>query len=98
MIEIFNYRKIDKGAVLASFSIRLKKWNDFCIHGITHFGKDNTAWISFPSNKVEKEGETKYYPYCGFSDKDLNASFKGEILRALNAYEHKNHKQEDLPF
>lgn len=86
MIEIFNYRPIGKGSMVGSFSIRVKKWKDFCIHGLVLFDTGNKHWLTFPSNKVEKNGETKFYPYCGFSDKDLNESFKSEIMKYLQEH------------
>lgn len=98
MIEVFNYREVNKGYIKASFSIRLKKWNDFCIYGLTFFEKENTKWINFPSNKVEKDGKIKHFPYLGFSSKEVNESFKNEILKTLESYIASGVKHEDVPF
>ncbi|MCF1193376.1 hypothetical protein LRR18_17435, partial [Mangrovimonas sp. AS39] len=62
-------------------------------------------WISFPSNKIEKDGKTKYLPHCGFENHELNEQFKQEIINALDAYisskkepEKNNCTEEECPF
>lgn len=83
MIEIFNVRKIASGSIDSSFSIRIKKWKDFCIHNLVYFKSGTKDWVSFPANKVEKNGQTSYYPFCCFPDKQMNDTFRAEILKAF---------------
>lgn len=110
MIEIIRCSEINKGSVICSFAIRLPKMKNFCIHNMTLFQKDLKRWITFPSNKIEKDGKTKYLPHCGFECHPLNEEFKKEILIALDSYmaskkgieinnmEQKLPKQERFPF
>jgi len=61
--------------------------------------KGSNKWISLPSNKVEKDGEVKYYPHVLFDDQENQKAFlkkaMDKLAEAVNAP--KEH-QGDLPF
>ena len=90
MIEIFNYKEVHKKPLKANFCIKIKKWKDFCIYNLTWFQTENTSWITFPSMKYQKDGKDKYFPYCGYSEKEINEAFKAEILKAVQEYASNN--------
>ena len=91
MIEIIDYKPLDKGILKASFSICIEKWGDFIIHGMTLFQKDNQRWISFPSKEYEFEGKRKYMPYNRFKDSDKAKSFNDKVIAAIDLYLSLNH-------
>lgn len=88
MIEIFNYKEVNRGLIAANFSIRIKKWANFCIYNLVFFQNRDakTKWIAFPCQKTQKEERMKYFPACGFEEMKLNEDFKKSILEALEEY------------
>ena len=104
MIEILSHRYNDKGAKKASITIRLPKMKNFIIYNVSIFEKDGKKWVSMPSKEYESEGKKKYFPHCGFEDKDINESFKNAILTAFEEYVKLNppiaqqHIDEEIPF
>ncbi len=91
---IEHYKSINKGAVLGSFNIKVEKWGNFIIRDCTHFNKNGAEWISFPSKQYKTEsGETKYFSYCLFEDKDVSQKFQNLVMLSLKSYLEKNHPQ-----
>lgn len=111
MIEITQWKAIDKGSVVGTFSIRLPKWANFEIRGLTLFAKNGGHWISFPSRQYEKDGKKMYYAYNGFKDQNVQKQFCDEVVKVVLKYLVDNNKsisqqelnlmesnQDDLPF
>lgn len=85
MIEITNYKAINKGALVGSFAVKMPTWN-FFINDINLFQKEGRRWISMPSRSYEKDGQTKYFPFCGLMNKDAHDRFQEHALKALDRW------------
>ena len=106
-MEITKYREINKGSIKGSFDIKIVEWGGMLIRNSLHFVKEDKEWISFPSQKYEKDGETKYYSYIDFEDVKNKKKFSDKICELIKRYEKKlpepipqNNRivQDDLPF
>lgn len=89
MIEILKYKAIGKGALIASFSIKLVKNGNMIISNCTLFESNGKRWISLPSKEYEEEGKKKYVAYVYFEDKAINDRFKEAIMCAVTEYQKK---------
>jgi DNA-binding cell septation regulator SpoVG len=101
-MEITKYQKTEgKGALLAYLSVKfsIPGGPDFFVNDMKLFQKDGRRWVGFPDKKYEKDGETKYAPYCGFVER--NDAFSASVVKALDSYCAKSvreTKQEFVPF
>lgn len=94
-MEIFNYRTINKGFLLASFSLKVPLPNGAVMiyHKMKHFSKNNAQWIAFPAEEYEKDGEKKFFPLISFEKVEDFKIFQNEVLKLLDPKE-----QESVPF
>jgi DNA-binding cell septation regulator SpoVG len=93
-MEITKYQKMEgKGALLAYLSIKfsISGSPDFFINDMKLFQKNGRRWVGFPDKKYEKDGETKYAPYCGFTERC--DEFSNKVIKALDAYCARGHNQ-----
>jgi len=70
-IEIRDWKEINKGAVVASFTAYIPKWQ-LMIRDMTYFEKGDQSWVNFPNRKYEKDGETRYYAFVMFEEEARN--------------------------
>ncbi len=107
MIEILKLDLINKGSLIARFSIKLHKWAGLVIRDCTFFDSGGNRWINFPSKEYESEGKKKYFQYIAYESQDLDKKFKESILKEVLAYLDKmkatievtpKKDEEDLPF
>lgn len=89
-MKVTKYRKADKlGSLVGYFSIIFKSpWGGgMFINDMKLWMKDGRRWVSFPDRKYENEhGETKYVPYCGFSDREASDKMQDEVLKAIDEF------------
>lgn len=97
MIEILNFKKVDKNTLQGFIDIKIPKWGGFYIREMMYFKKGNQRWITFPSRAYEKNGEKKFYAYNGFEDFKTNNEFQVSILKSLDIYLEKNPVIMSLP-
>jgi len=103
MIEILQYKTVNKNSLQGILSIEIQKWGNFIINEISYFKKDDQRWISFPSKPYEKDGEKKYFPLNRFKESSMAKSFQEKVLEALDKYLEINKpsqdfEQEKIPF
>lgn len=69
-IKVDKYRKFSgSGGMTAFADITISDAITVC--GCRLMNGDKGFWVAYPSNKVEKDGETKYYPYVKFPKQEL---------------------------
>lgn len=85
-MEIIDFKSINKGSVIAKFTLKIHKWGDFLIKEMAYFKKDTSSWIQFPTRQYEKDGQKKYFHLCGFSDPEMLKSFQGKVIELLEKY------------
>ncbi len=85
MLEVTNYKPINKGALVGTFAVRIPSWN-FFINDISLFQKEGRRWLSMPSRSYEKDGQTKYFSYCGLVNKESHERFQDAALKALDRW------------
>ena len=108
MIEIIKLDLINKGALIARFSIKLHKAGGMVIRDCTFFDAAGNRWINFPSKEYEVDGKKKYFQYVTYENQDVDKKFKEAILREVLAYLEKmgatqkqqtqKNNEEELPF
>lgn len=109
MIEIVNFKSIQKNYLQGMITIKIPKWGNFIIHDISYFVKGDNRWISFPCKSYQNEGKTKYFHLNRFEAADMMKTFQGKVLESLDKYllENKieqkteqkdNQEQQPLPF
>ncbi len=86
MIEILEYKQLNKGVLQGVLNIKIPKWGNFIIKEISYFKKDSARWISLPSRMYEKEGKNKYYHFNMFEEPKMLEAFGKKILEALDEY------------
>ncbi len=85
-MEIKNYHPMDSGALRGIFDLTIPKWANVTIKGMKIFQKGNQRWTAFPSDRVEKDGETKYYPRLFFEDPEMKKTFQSSLVEALDKH------------
>lgn len=85
-MEILRYQSHEKGMLVAFFDLKVIKWGSAVIRGMRLFNKNGHKWVTFPSDKVEKDGETQYYPYIRFEDKATQQAFSDKVVKAIEEY------------
>ena len=105
MIEIVDYKEINKNSLKAQATVRIPKWGGFLIKRIKIFQKGDTRWISFPAEQYEKEGKTKYFSLVEFDTPSMNEAFRNSFFSTLDEFlkhqskeEVQSYKQESIPF
>jgi|SRR6185436_9390230 len=107
MIEILKLELINKGSLIAKFSIKIPKWGGLVIRDCTLFDSSGKQWISFPSKEYESQGKKKYFSYIAYENQDMDKKFKDSILKAANDYvakmkpnsnTHEDSDQGEFPF
>lgn len=87
MIEIKNFKEINKGVVKYGFWIYIPTWG-ITIRDCVLMHKGENTWVSYPSRKYESEGQTKYFDLVVL-DKEvkykLNAAVIDKIKLIVNA-------------
>lgn len=84
MIQIENYKIKNKGALIATFSIKMEKWGNFVIRDCTHWKKNNQEWISFPCRPYDDNGMKKYFSYFLFEDPQTMKAFQEKVLLEIS--------------
>lgn len=79
-IEIVRYILIEKGSTLAKATIKVPKWGNVIIEGVTFIKQGSGRWINFPTRKDEMG---KYWPYIRFESRDLKSAFDKLCFEAL---------------
>lgn len=107
-MEIRNFRPVDHETIKANFNVYIKQW-DLYLNKMVLLYTSNGKFVSSPSEKYEKDGETKYFPYFAFG-KDSNKKFQEKIMELLKPYmesivssmddepKQQDYAQDDLPF
>lgn len=91
MIEITNYKPVNKGCVVGTLNFNLEtvvngKKLKFFYNEVTLFQKNGHRWLNFASRTYEKDGEKKYYPYCGVWGKDDMNWLQEIVIKFLDKY------------
>lgn len=86
-MEITQYKAINKGALVATFSVKFKtEYGNLISRKMSHFKKENQEWISWGSEQYEKEGQKKYFQYCMFEEYSEGKIFQHDAIVALHDY------------
>lgn len=83
-MEIKNFRAVNHPTIKANFNVYLEPW-DLYLNKMVLIQTSKGTFVSAPSEKYEKGGETKYFPYFGFG-KERNKTFQGKVLEALKPH------------
>ena len=98
MIEITEFKQLDKSSLKAQVSIKIPKWGNFLIRRIKVFEKDNTRWIMLPSEEYEKDGKKKYYALNDFEDPKMSEAFRASFFKAYDEYIVNKKSDKNIPF
>jgi DNA-binding cell septation regulator SpoVG len=93
MIEVTKYHLVNKGNTVAYVDFQIPKWGLFLNDCRLMRAKSGHCFIAFPSKKVEKDGETNYYPYYCF-EKDMSSRFQKAALNAVEEYAKEKAKEQ----
>jgi len=91
MIEIIEFKLINRGCLLSVVSIRLPKWGGFRIKNIKVFEKGDSRWMTLPSEEYEADGKTKYFPLVDFDSDNMAEAFRKAFFKAYDSYLEKLH-------
>ena len=84
MMEIVNFKKIEKGCLVARFDVYIPQWG-FTIRGCSLFDKGGNRWIGMPSHKVElDDGTTKHFEHVAF-DKSIRDRFHSACMEKIDS-------------
>jgi hypothetical protein len=85
MIKCIRFKSHVKGALQGFADIYVEKW-DLEIFGLTLYMKDGKRWINFPGKEIEKDSETKFYPFFRFKNKNNWIEFVNQVKKAIDEY------------
>lgn len=100
-MKITNFRQINKGCLIASFSIEL---THFIFHDVELFQKNDQRWIKLPREKYIDNGVTKYRAKVAFTTKEIQKEFEYKLFPVLEPLLEKPSPQttgfegDDVPF
>lgn len=98
-MKIINFKPKKSGCLIGHCDIQMEVWHNMIIRDCSVFEKDGKNFFQFPSRAYEKDGETKYYRYIFFEDKDVNFKLQERFREAFNRYNKENPiQQQELPF
>ena len=89
-IEIQNYKEVNTGYKKGTCNIKMPLWGNFIIYGISIFEKEGKRWISFPSQKSEKDGVEKWFQHCRFENENMTEAFRKEFFKEFEKYQKAN--------
>jgi len=92
-MEIKYFRYVSHKTIKASFAVHIPEWS-LTLNKMTLIETPNGTFVSPPSEKYEKDGETKYAPYFSF-DKNAYKRFYESVLKKVNEYMAANPRQGD---
>lgn len=84
MLEIIDYKPINKGALASQFTVKIKSMGDMLLRKCKLFEKDGSRWVSLPAEPYEKDGQKKYYSLVSFADVKDYDKFCAKILETLD--------------
>lgn len=98
-MEILNFESINKGHLLAKFTIRIKDWGNLTINEVLLFEKEGNRWINLPSRSYDKGGKKKNFPLVFFPKEVLDRLQLAIIAKiASKNYEEKAKNNGPTPF
>jgi hypothetical protein len=95
MIEILNFKLLNKGSLICTFTAKMHKMGGMLIRECTLFEVGDRRWVNLPSRTYEIEGKKKYFSFVTFEDRTMDDKFKELILRAVTEFM-KNQKIEPV--
>ena len=91
-MEILNFKKIEKGCLIAKFDVKIPKWG-LTLRGCSIFEKDGKRWIGLPSIRLEaKNGSSQHYDHVIF-DKTVRSRFDSACLEKIKDGLYTKHKE-----
>ncbi len=93
MIEILNFKLLNKGSLICTFTAKMHKWGGLLIRECTLFEVADRRWVNLPSRQYEADGKKKYFSYLTFEDRTMDDKFKELIVKAVNEYMKNNQVQ-----
>lgn len=102
MIEILNLKVLNKGALIATFTVKMHKMGGLLLRECSLFESGAKNWVTMPSRQYESEGKKKYFPYIAFEDRTLDEKFrdkiKDEVMKHLKQKQEVNNKEQENQF
>lgn len=85
-VEIQNYYRTNaEGNCLGNFTLVIEpKTIALKVLKCRHFKKPDSEWFGFPVEKSMKMGETQYFPYVAFSDRELKEEVNEIVIKAIH--------------
>ena len=84
-MQITHYRKVDKGGLIAEFSLLLS--NGIELRALKLCKTGDREFIGWPSRKFQdKDGNPKYFNYIYIHDKDVDRRFQARCLELLEPH------------
>lgn len=83
MIEILDFKEINKGAIFGSVNLKITKWG-LTINKCLIFQKDGRRWLSLPQEIFEKDGKKNYFPLVKFDEKETADRFSRQVLELID--------------
>jgi len=80
-MRINNFKKMDKGSLVAKFDIEFEEWG-FTIRECMIMNGKNGQWLSLPSRQYEADGQKKYYDLVVFT-KEKKQQLTDHVLARL---------------
>jgi hypothetical protein len=106
-MEIINFRKIDKGAVKAAFTILIPEWGQIQVDAVYVEKEDGAFWVNYASQQyVDSFGAKKSFNMVRWpveTIKKLNAAIRDKIKAGNVKHKEENEKkpiynEQDIPF
>jgi hypothetical protein len=83
MIEILNFKMVDKGALIATFDAKMLKWGGLIIGECKYFESGAKKWVQLSSREYESEGKKKYFQLIRYEDRELDSKLKETIMHEV---------------
>lgn len=97
MLKIIDYKEINKGALVAQFTVQID-FKNMLLRKCKLFKKENDRWISLPAEPYEKDGQKKFYNLVAFERPEDYKDFCALILEKLDGFGMGNTQVSEIPF
>jgi len=98
MLEILRFKECLKNSLQGFLDVKIEtKYGIFVIKDISVFKKEDSSWISFPSQPYEKDGVKKYKQYNCFESPESMQKFQNDLFKKLEKFKGQTKENKTIP-
>ena|ERR1700739_598457 len=86
MLEIKNFKNVNKNTLIAVFDVHIKPWN-LTFNEVKLFEKGTSKWLGMPCKEYTNDkGEKRYQELISFDNENVKKRFRDQVVEAVNKF------------